>query len=173
MRILPFTVGTLRLSHPGVSEPLGLQANDFMRDTSAEVMQAKYGQRIKWCAIDPGDVHVLLAVTERGQFVGAIGLFFLKPLADDPLEVVCGQFAPCMPEVRANPASWNLIRTIAQYLVDNPLPLEGGGALDIVKLDLPDEINWGERGKTDRDQIAVKIPSDGANLERRHPTVSR
>ena len=111
---------------------------------AAMIYQRGRGERLKMCRVDskpePQNAIVVLAVLKDGEFYGTwafIGFRTLK-LANGAWDVEV-QMSPCLSDVR----SPDYVKEVAQigcHLLSVPLPVKGGGRVQIRKWTFPDQL---------------------------------
>ena len=144
------------------------------------------------CVEDEG--HANLAVIDsNGQFVETVGLYRIRPVADDPNTVSC-LVAPLFQEMvsgfgpgpmpgpdgyidndddiesirSTREVFWGKTFAVIEYLLFNPLPLEGGGALTVDYVRFPHasdadpvEHEWVDVQDAFADHCKVEVVWDG------------
>lgn len=178
-------VGHFSLVDIRTDPDLATKAMEYKNHWKSEMIyQRGRGEQLKMCRADskpePQNAIVIFAVLKGGEFYGTwalIGFRTLK-LAKGAWDVEV-QMSPCLSDVRS-PDYVKEIALIGGHLLSVPLPVEGGGRVQIRKWTFPDQAS----GEDPTHQWGVKevpgfrelIESDGLRFEthfRKHPKLGR
>jgi len=152
MRVLPFTIGDLDFIHTEGDDELDRAARDYFRQQAdVAVFAWRRDDGYTTCSHEEGTI--VFALVRDGEFWGTWALYRVRPAGADP-NVVTALPAPMFHDIgvgsrvgkediseereAARREFWKRVNTIMEWMLDDPMPLEGGGSLVVERFRFPD-----------------------------------
>ena len=141
MRILPFLIGEFQFVHTGEwDRRLDRRAKQFLLLQNDKALLARSGQLVQWCPVPDITLHFFFAVLDvNREFNGTWAMLDVE-YTDRAETEFTATMSPAifeMTDEEEEAGGWQTTRRIGNWLLDNPMPVEGGGTLQLVRTKAP------------------------------------